>query len=82
MSTNKAWTVRRGADFGPALAEVRAQRGLTQAEVAEKATIDRSYLARMESGRSARLLDHYLHVLRTLGADVTITWTTDDAKAP
>lgn len=78
MSTQRTWRARRSDDFGRAIAELRAERHLTQAELAECTAIDRSYLARMENGRSARLLDHYLHVLRALGAEITISWTADD----
>jgi transcriptional regulator with XRE-family HTH domain len=65
--------VRTGADLGVAVAEARAARGLTQSELAKAAGLDRTYLARMESGLSVQLLDRALRVLRRLGAEVTVT---------
>jgi len=43
------------------VAEVRRTRGLTQAELAERTGIQRSYVASLE---------------RRLGAEVTVTWRT------
>ena len=82
MSTTRSWSVRHGADLGRALAEVRAARGWTQAELADAIQVDRTYLARMESGRSARLLEHLLRALRQSGADVIVTWQVEDADGP
>jgi transcriptional regulator with XRE-family HTH domain len=65
--------VRAGADLGVAIQEARRIAGLTQSEVAERAGLDRTYLARMESGLSVLLLDRSLRVLRRLGAEVTVT---------
>lgn len=58
------------------MAEVRRTRGLTQAELAERTGIQRSYVASLESGRTNRLIEHLLRTLRRLGAEVTVTWRT------
>lgn len=72
----RSFVVRRGADLGAAVAEVRRTRGLTQAELAERTGIQRSYVASLESGRTNRLIEHLLRTLRRLGAEVTVTWRT------
>jgi transcriptional regulator with XRE-family HTH domain len=78
MSTRRQWIVRRGEDLGQALAEVRAARGLTQQQLADAAHVDRTYLARLEGGRSSRSLEHVLRALRQAGAEITVTWSIDD----
>jgi transcriptional regulator with XRE-family HTH domain len=67
------WTVRSPGDLGRAIAGVRAERGLTQAKLAEEADIDRTYLARLEAGATALILERSLRVLRRMGATVTVT---------
>ncbi len=64
--------VRKGSDFGVAIAEARQARGLTQEALAATSNVDRSYLARMEAGLTVVLLDRTLRVLRRLGADVVV----------
>ena len=71
--TARTWVVRSGDDLGRAIADIRRSRGLTQAELAATAGIERPYLAKIETGRSVRLLEHVLRILRRLGATVTIT---------
>jgi transcriptional regulator with XRE-family HTH domain len=51
---------------------------LTQAELAEQVAVDRSYLARLEAGATALLLDRSLRILRRLGATITVTLPRDD----
>lgn len=53
---------------------------LTQEQLAESAGLSRGYLAHLESGRSGRLLEHMLRVLRRAGATVTITWPGDPPR--
>lgn len=72
MSTSTRWVLRRGGDLGRAIAGVRAARGMTQTEVAGATGIDRTYLARLETGATVVLLDRALRILRRLGASVTI----------
>lgn len=45
---------------------------MTQTEVAGATGIDRTYLARLETGATVVLLDRALRILRRLGASVTI----------
>lgn len=66
-------TVRTGADLGAALAEARRARSLTQQQLAESVNLDRTYLAKIETGASVLMLDRTLRLLRRLGAEVTVT---------
>lgn len=75
-------TIRSGADLGRAIAAVRADRGLTQADLARSVGMDRSWLAKLEAGRSATVLEHLLRLLRRLGATVTVTFDPSDVDGP
>ncbi len=68
------WTIHSGEDLGRTIAEIRAQRGLTQAQLAEQTGLSRDYLAQIEAGRTNRLLEHLLRVLRRSGAQLTVTF--------
>ncbi len=74
----REWRIRRPEDIGAALGELRRSRGLTQQQLAAEIQVQRAFLAAMEGGRSNRLIDHFLRALRRLGAEVTVTWVTDD----
>jgi transcriptional regulator with XRE-family HTH domain len=75
------WTISSGEDLGRAIAEIRRRQGLTQEAFAAEVGLQRAYLAQIESGRSVRLLEHLLRVLRRAGATVTITLNSDDGEA-
>lgn len=75
------WTVRSPQDLGHALAGAREARGLTQAELAERTSMHRSYLAALEAGPDVIALERALRALRRLGATVTITIDDDGASA-
>jgi transcriptional regulator with XRE-family HTH domain len=74
------WTIRSPADLGRAIAGSRSARGLTQQELADEAAVERSYLARLESGATKLALERTLRVLRRLGATVTVTLPLDDDR--
>jgi transcriptional regulator with XRE-family HTH domain len=75
---SREWSIHTPADVGRAIAGVRAQRGLTQAGLAERADIDRGYLARLEAGASPLVLERSLRALRRMGARITISLPEDD----
>jgi HTH-type transcriptional regulator / antitoxin HipB len=75
--SEQRWVVRSSADLGRAISDIRHRRGLTQAELAREAGIGRSALSKLESGKSNRVLDHFLRLLRRLGATITVTFDTD-----
>ena len=65
--------IRSARDLGAVVAEARRLRGLTQAELAESTSIERGYLARIETGASVILLERVFRLLRRLGVEVTVT---------
>jgi transcriptional regulator with XRE-family HTH domain len=75
----RRWVVRNGADLGRGIGEIRRAQKLTQEQLAEQTGLARPWLAKLETGRSAIVLDQLLRVLRILGATVTITF---DDPAP
>jgi transcriptional regulator with XRE-family HTH domain len=86
MSTNPArpfrnWLVHNPRDIGRAIAGVRAERGLTQAQLAEELGIDRAYLARLESGADQLVLERAILALRRMGATVTVSLPDEDPDA-
>jgi len=75
------WLVHNPHDIGRAIAGVRAERGLTQAQLAEELGIDRAYLARLESGADQLVLERAILALRRMGATVTISLPDEDPDA-
>jgi transcriptional regulator with XRE-family HTH domain len=73
ISPARQWTVRSPADLGRTIAGVRAERGLTQEELAHEAGVDRTYLARLEAGATTLVVERALRVLQRMGARVTVT---------
>ncbi len=53
------------------IAEARDERGLTQATLASRVGIERTYLARLEGGRSTIQIERILALLRALGVTIT-----------
>jgi len=74
------WTIRSTADLGRAIAGARSAQGLTQQQLAEETAVDRSYLARLETGASKLALERTFLLLRRLGATVTVTLPQDDER--
>lgn len=74
----REWTIRSGADIGRTIADIRAASAMTQQELAETAGVSRDYVAQIESGRTSRILDHMVRILRRLGATVTVTFEIPD----
>ncbi len=66
--------IRSGQAFGQVIADIRSARGLTQTELAEQSGVTRSYLSHVETGRTTRLLDMMLRILRVLNARVYIVF--------
>ncbi len=50
----------------------RTEAGLTQAQLAEKAGIQRSYLSELESGKQTEQVKRLFGVLRQLGVRMTL----------
>ena len=68
----REFVVRSATDLGRAVREARLSAGLTQESLAIAVGIDRSYLARLETGLSVVLLERVMRLLRQLGAEVRV----------
>ncbi len=66
--------IRSGADLGRAIRSIRTARRLSQADAAEVAGIDPTYLSKIETGRTVTLLEHELRILRRLGARISVSF--------
>lgn len=69
----QTFLIRSAADFGRTIQSARLKAGLTQQELADAVAVERTYVARIESGLSVLLLERALRMLRRLGAEVTVT---------
>lgn len=71
------WMVRSGSDLGAAIGEIRTARGLTQAELAEQLAVSRTWLAKLERGRSTQMVDLLVRLLRGMGATITVEFDSE-----
>lgn len=60
------------ASIGPAIRKYREEAGLTQAELAEMAGLNRTYLSNLEQGRETEQVRRILRVLKLLGVRATL----------
>ena len=60
------------ASLGDAIRHYRTEAGLTQAQLAEMAGIQRSYLSELERGKETEQLTRILRLLRHLGVRMTL----------
>jgi transcriptional regulator with XRE-family HTH domain len=60
------------ASLGDAIRHYRTAAGLTQAQLAELAGLQRSYLSELETGKETEQLKRILRVLRQLGVRMTL----------
>lgn len=67
--------------LGVMLRQLREQRGLTQAEVAERADISRQLLVKIEKGHPRAEIGRVLAVVRALGGRIAIEPITDSPPA-
>lgn len=79
MPTNHQPNPNRGpfriytpASLGDAVRHYRTEAGLTQAQLAEKAGIQRSYLSELENGKETEQVKRLFSVLRQLGVRMTL----------
>jgi transcriptional regulator with XRE-family HTH domain len=66
------WVVRNGSDLGEAIGEIRSSRGLTQAELSEQLGVSRTWLAKLERGRTTNMVDLLVRLLRNMGATILV----------
>ena len=60
------------ASVGPAIRQYRADAGLTQAQLAEMAGLNRSYLSELEQGKETEQMRRILRILKLLGVRATL----------
>ncbi|MGN6605645.1 MAG: helix-turn-helix domain-containing protein [Jatrophihabitans sp.] len=65
-------------DLGRFLGDLRAERGLTQAQLADELGISRRYVYEIESGKPSLYSDRLFATLRLLGARLTVEAEVDD----
>lgn len=61
-----------GASVGPAIRKFREDAGLTQAELADMAGLNRTYLSDLEQGKETEQLRRILRILKLLGVRATL----------
>lgn len=69
---SKSFRVYTPGSLGAAIRHYREQAGLTQAELADRAGLHRSYLSELETGAETEQLRRILRVLRQLGVRMTL----------
>jgi transcriptional regulator with XRE-family HTH domain len=72
MTGRQRMQVRRGSDLGKAIAALRAQTEMSQADLADVAGLAENYISKIERGRTSSILEHELRILRRLGATLMI----------
>jgi len=60
------------ASVGPAIRKYREEAGLTQAELADMAGLNRTYLSNLEQGKETEQLRRILRILKLLGVRGTL----------
>lgn len=76
------FTVRSPEDLGRAIRRVRRDRGWSQQDLGSRTGVDRSYVAKIERGRSSRLLSLVLDLLRVLDLEITLHVRARDDRDP
>jgi HTH-type transcriptional regulator/antitoxin HipB len=66
-------------DLGRFLADLRAERGLTQAQLADELGVSRRYVYEIEAGKPSLYSDRLFATLRVLGARLVIEAEVDEA---
>ena len=66
------YRIYTATSLGDAIRHYRKQAGLTQAQLAEMAGLQRSYLSELERGKETEQLARLLRVLRQLGVRITL----------
>lgn len=69
---DKPFRLYTAAAVGPAIRHYREQAGLTQAQLAEMAGLNRSYLSELEQGHETEQLRRILRLLKLLGVRATL----------
>ncbi len=68
----RPFRVRSAKDFGAAIKHFRLLSGTTQAELAARAGVHRSYLSELEGGHATEAMVYLMDLFRELGVRVTV----------
>jgi HTH-type transcriptional regulator / antitoxin HipB len=68
----KPFRIYTPASLGAAIRHYRREAGLTQAELAERTGLHRTYLSALEQGRETEQLRRILRVLKQLGVRMSL----------
>ena len=71
-STDKPFRVYTPASLGAGIRHFRLQSGLSQAELAERTGLNRTYLSDLERGKETEQVRRILRVLKELGVRMTL----------
>lgn len=77
MSTRR-YLIRSPEDLGRTLAEARHFRGLTQEQLARRAKVQRTYIAKLEAGNTVLQIERLMSMLRELGVELYATQESAD----
>lgn len=70
--TKGGYRIYSAESLGQAIRHYRREAGLTQAELASRAGLNRTYLSALEQGQETEQLRRLLRVLRLLGVRMTL----------
>jgi len=71
-TTHGPYRVYTAESLGAAIRHYRKEAGLSQAQLAEIAGLNRTYLSNLESGKETEQIRRILRVLRQLGVRMTL----------
>jgi transcriptional regulator with XRE-family HTH domain len=71
-SNGTSFRVYTPASLGAALRHYRQEAGLSQAELAERTGLNRTYLSALEQGRKTEQVKRILRLLKQLGVRMTL----------
>lgn len=73
MKTNgRPFRIYTPASLGAAIRHYRQEAGLSQADLAERAGLNRTYLSNLEQGHETEQVKRILRVLKQLGVRMTL----------
>ena len=69
----RPFRARNARDLGAAVKHFRTCAGITQADLAERAGLHRTYLSDLENGHATEAMERLMAVFRELGVKITIS---------
>jgi transcriptional regulator with XRE-family HTH domain len=75
MSNAGSFRIYTPESFGAAIKHYREQAHLTQADLAERSGLNRTYLSQLEQGEQTAQLRRLFRVLKQLGVEITLEKT-------